>query len=193
SERWPMGTATPIYLAANGAATFERPSETEHYEYVSDPAHPVPFIPRPIDMSDPMQWKYWLVQDQRFVSDRPDVAAWKSAPLDKPVHIMGAPEVDLFASTSGTDSDWVVKLIDVYPNDTPEPAAQGAKPSMAGLELPVGIEIFRGRYLTSITCSCRVTGSWCRSSRACFRSTIAIRRRTSRTSCTPSSLTIARR
>jgi hypothetical protein len=62
---------------------------------------------------------------------------------------MGAPEVDLFAATSGTDSDWVVKLIDVYPNDTPEPASQGAKPSMAGLELPIGIEIFRGRYLKS--------------------------------------------
>jgi putative CocE/NonD family hydrolase len=149
SDRWPMGVATPIFLAANGAATFQRPAETEHYEYVSDPAHPVPFIPRPIDMSDPTQWKPWLVQDQRFVSDRPDVATWKSAPLDKPVHIMGAPEVELFASTTGTDSDWVVKLIDVYPNDTPEPASQGAKPSMAGLELPIGIEIFRGRYLKS--------------------------------------------
>jgi putative CocE/NonD family hydrolase len=149
SPRWPMGVAAPIYLAANGVATFERPSTAGQYEYVSDPAHPVPFIPRPIDMSDPTQWKPWLVQDQRFVSDRPDVAMWKSAPLDKPVHIMGAPEVDLFAATSGTDSDWVVKLIDVYPNDTPEPAAQGAKPSMAGLELPVGIEIFRGRYLKS--------------------------------------------
>jgi uncharacterized protein len=149
SPRWPMGSATPIFLAENGAATFQRPPAAGHYEYVSDPAHPVPFIPRPIDMSDPTQWKPWLVQDQRFVSDRPDVATWKSAPLDQPIHIMGAPEVDLFASTSGTDSDWVVKLIDVYPNDTPEPAAQGAKPSMAGLELPVGIEIFRGRYLKS--------------------------------------------
>jgi uncharacterized protein len=109
----------------------------------------VPFIPRPIDMNDPTQWKPWLVRDQRFVSDRPDVATWKSAPLDKPVHIMGAPQVDLFAATSGTDSDWVVKLIDVYPNDVPEPAAQGAKPGMAGLELPIGIEIFRGRYLKS--------------------------------------------
>ena len=149
SPRWPMGVASPIYLAANGAATFERPAEGGHYEYVSDPAHPVPFIPRPIDMNDPTQWKPWLVQDQRFVSDRPDVAAWKSAPLDQAVHIMGAPEVDLYASTTGTDGDWVVKLIDVYPNDTPEPASQGAKPSMAGLELPVGIEIFRGRYLKS--------------------------------------------
>ena len=149
SPRWPMGTAMPIYLGANGAATFERPSAAGHYEYVSDPAHPVPFIPRPIDMDDPTQWKPWLVHDQRFVSDRPDVATWKSAPLDKAVHIMGAPQVELFASTTGTDSDWVVKLIDVYPNDTPEPAAQGAKPTMAGFELPVGIEIFRGRYLKS--------------------------------------------
>jgi putative CocE/NonD family hydrolase len=100
-------------------------------------------------MSDATQWKPWLIRDQRFVSERPDVASWKSAPLDKPVHIMGAPEVELFASTTGTDSDWVVKLIDVYPNDVPESAAQGAKPGMAGYELPIGIEIFRGRYLKS--------------------------------------------
>jgi predicted acyl esterase len=62
---------------------------------------------------------------------------------------MGAPQVELFASTTGTDGDWVVKLIDVYPNDVPEPASQGAKPGMAGYELPIGIEIFRGRYLKS--------------------------------------------
>lgn len=149
SQRWPMGTAKPIYLAANGEATFDKPKASESYEYVSDPAKPVPFIPRPIDMNDSMQWKPWLVHDQRFVTGRPDVADWTSAPLDKAVHIMGAPEVELFASTTGTDSDWVVKLIDVYPNDIPEPASQGGKPSMAGFELPIGIEIFRGRYLKS--------------------------------------------
>jgi putative CocE/NonD family hydrolase len=149
SPRWPMGVAMPIYLAAGGAATFERPKAAGHDEYISDPAKPVPFIPRPIDMGDATQWKPWLIRDQRFVSERPDVASWKSAPLDKPVHIMGAPAVELFAATSGTDSDWVVKLIDVYPNDVPEPAAQGAKPSMAGYELAIGIEIFRGRYLKS--------------------------------------------
>jgi uncharacterized protein len=149
SQRWPMGTATPLYLAADGKATFEKPKTAGNDEYISDPAKPVPFIPRPINMEDPVQWKPWLVHDQRFVTGRPDVAAWTSAPLDKPVHIMGAPEVELFASTSGTDSDWVVKLIDVYPNDVPEPASQGAKPSMAGFELPIGIEIFRGRYLKS--------------------------------------------
>jgi uncharacterized protein len=149
SSRWPMGTAMPIYLAANGAATFERPGSGGHEEYISDPAKPVPFLPRPIDMSDASQWKPWLIRDQRFVSERPDVASWKSAPLDEAVHIMGAPQVELFASTTGTDSDWVVKLIDVYPNDVPEVASQGAKPSMAGYELPIGIEIFRGRYLKS--------------------------------------------
>ena len=149
SERWPMGAAKPIYLAADGVATFERPKAGGREDYVSDPAKPVPFIPRPIDMSDATQWKPWLIRDQRFVTDRPDVASWKTPPLDKPVHIMGAPQVELFASTTGTDSDWVVKLIDVYPNDVPEAASQGAKPSMAGYELPIGIEIFRGRYLKS--------------------------------------------
>src|SRR4051812_16958564 len=149
SPRWLRGSAKPIYLAADGVATFEQPKAGGHEEYVSDPAKPVPFIPRPIDSGDPLQWKPWLVHDQRFVSDRPDVASWKSAPLEKPVHIMGAPAVELFASTTGTDSDWVVKLIDVYPNDVPEGAGQGSKESLAGFELPIGIEIFRGRYLKS--------------------------------------------
>jgi len=149
SPRWPMGAAQPIYLAAGGVATFDKPQAAGHEDYVSDPAKPVPFIPRPIDMNDATQWKPWLVRDQRFVSERPDVASWRSATLEKPVHIMGAPAVELFASTTGTDSDWVVKLIDVYPNDVPEGAAQGAKPAMGGYELPIGIEIFRGRYLKS--------------------------------------------
>ncbi len=147
SPRWPMGTPTPLYLAANGAAGFARPGQAGHDDYVSDPAHPVPFLPRPINMDDATQWKPWLVHDQRFVSGRPDVADWKTPPLDKAIHIMGAPEVELYAATTGTDSDWVVKLIDVYPNDVPEPPEQGGKPSMAGYELPIGIEIFRGRYV----------------------------------------------
>ncbi len=147
SPRWPIGTAQPLYLGAGGTASFDKPAVAGHDDYVSDPAKPVPFLPRPIDMGDANQWKPWLVHDQRFVSGRPDVVEWTTAPLDKPVHIMGAPEVELFAATSGTDSDWVVKLIDVYPNDVPEPADQGGKPSMAGYELPIGIEIFRGRYV----------------------------------------------
>ena len=147
SPRWPMGSMKPLYLAANGTAGFDRPTEADHDDYVSDPAHPVPFLPRPINLEDATQWKPWLIRDQRFVSGRPDVIEWKTAPLDKAVHIMGAPEIDLYAATSGTDSDWVVKLIDVYPNDVPEAADQLPKPSMAGYQLPIGIEIFRGRYV----------------------------------------------
>jgi uncharacterized protein len=147
SPRWPMGTLTPLYLAEGHAASFTAPAGSGHDDYVSDPAKPVPFIPRPIDMTDALQWKPWLVHDQRFVSDRPDVLVYQTSSLDKAVHIMGAPQVDLFAATSGSDSDWVVKLIDVFPNSSPEPADQGSKPGMPGYELPVGIEIFRGRYV----------------------------------------------
>jgi uncharacterized protein len=147
SPTWPMGTLTPLYLGEGYSAGFTAPRAGGHDDYVSDPRKPVPFIPRPINMEDGKQWKPWLVRDQRFVSDRPDVLVYQSAALDKPLHIMGAPQVDLFAASSGTDSDWVVKLIDVYPNTSPEAADQGSKPGMAGFELPVGIEIFRGRYV----------------------------------------------
>ncbi len=146
SPRWPMGTPTPLYLSAGGSAAFDRPASAGHDDYVSDPAKPVPYLPRPISGA---QWKTWLVGDQRFVSDRTDVISYSTQPLTKAVHIMGPPQVDLFAATTGTDSDWVVKLIDVYPNDTPEDGSQGSKPTMAGYELPIGIEIFRGRYVDS--------------------------------------------
>jgi len=101
-------------------------------------------------MEDGNQWKTWLVRDQRFVTDRPDVLSYQTAPLERPVHIKGAPQVELYAATSGTDSDWVVKLIDVYPNTSPE-NGQTEKPQMAGYELPVGIEIYRGRYVHSLS------------------------------------------
>jgi putative CocE/NonD family hydrolase len=147
SPRWPMGTPTPLYLSAGGTAGFQRPGAAGHDDYLSDPAHPVPFLPRPLNMADSDQWHSWLDHDQRFVDGRPDVISYVTTPLDKPVHIMGPPQVDLFAATSGTDSDWVVKLIDVYPNDIPEERSQGSKPSLAGDELPIGIDIFRGRYV----------------------------------------------
>lgn len=145
SPKWPMGTPTKIYLLDNFGLSFTAPSAGGHDDYVSDPSKPVPFIPRPINMDDADQWKPWLVHDQRFVSDRTDVLVYQSGALDKAVHIMGQPMVDLFAATSGSDGDFVVKLIDVYPNESPE-GGQGV-PAMAGFELPVGIEIFRGRYV----------------------------------------------
>jgi uncharacterized protein len=147
SEQWPAGKPTPVYLADGHSVSFTAPGDSGHDDYVSDPSKPVPFIPRPIHMSDQTQWKPWLVHDQRFVSDRPDVLVYQSAVLDKPLHIMGPPQVELYAATSGSDSDWVVKLVDVYPDVTPEPAFQGSKPGMSGFELPIGIEIFRGRYV----------------------------------------------
>ena len=151
SQKWPMGTLTPLYAGANGLASFAKPVTDGLDSYVSDPAKPVPFIPRPINIGDPTQWKPWLVHDQRFVSDRPDVMVYETTALDKPLHIMGAPQADLFAATSGTDSDWVVKIIDVYPDTTSEGTAQGAlSKDMAGFELPIGIEIFRGRYVHDV-------------------------------------------
>jgi putative CocE/NonD family hydrolase len=147
SPKWPMGTPTPLYLTPGRGTSFDKPAASASESYISDPRNPVPFLPRPINMGDVDQWHSWLVRDQRFVDGRPDVLSYQGAPLDRPVHIMGAPEVRLFASTTGTDSDWVVKLIDVYPNDIPEGRSQGAKPGMAGYELPIGIEIFRGRYV----------------------------------------------
>ena len=149
SPRWPMGTPTPVYLTAGRGVSFERPAAAGHDDYISDPSKPVPFLPRPVNMNDLDQWHSWLVRDQRFVDGRTDVLTYTGAPLTRPVHIMGPPEVDLFAATSGTDSDWVVKLIDVYPNENPEERAQGAKRDMSGFELPIGIEIFRGRYVDS--------------------------------------------
>ncbi len=148
SQKWPAGDPVKLYLGDGFKLSFQQPAGSAHDDYLSDPSKPVPFIPRPINMADPLQWKPWLVHDQRFVSDRPDVLVYATEVLDKPVHIMGAPMVDLFAATSGTDSDWVVKLIDVYPNTSSEGVAQGSTvPETAGYEMPVGIEIFRGRYV----------------------------------------------
>ena len=147
SQKWPVGTPTPLYLGADGAAGFDAPAQAGHDDYVSDPAKPAPFLPRPIDMDDTQQWTTWLVHDQRFVDGRPDVLTYRTQVLDAPVHIMGAPGVDLFAATTGTDADWVVKLIDVYPDSAPEHDPGPTERTTAGEEIPIGIEIFRGRYV----------------------------------------------
>jgi len=151
SEHWPNGKPVKLYLHDGYTASFAAPlpTKTDHDDYVSDPAKPVPFIPRPIKIGDSSQWTTWLVHDQRFVSDRTDVLVYETEVLAQPLHIMGAPGVDLFAATSGTDSDWVVKLIDVYPDASTEGVRAGAlAPNLAGFELPIGIEIFRGRYVS---------------------------------------------
>jgi len=146
-EQWPLAQAsTPVYLKAGSALSFEKGDAkggtqgAAYDEYVSDPAKPVPFVPRPVRLNDGAVWKPWLVTDQRSYSDRPDVLTYVSAPLSTPLEIAGQPMVNLFASTSGTDSDWVVKLIDVYPDES------AAQPEMGGYQLPLAMDIFRGRY-----------------------------------------------
>ncbi len=142
SKAWPMGRATPLYLQAGGALGWTKPATADaHDEYVSDPSKPVPFMPRPVHMRDADAWRTWLIRDQRFVSGRTDVLEYETPALADDVHIMGAPQVDLFAATSGTDSDWVVKLIDVYPDE------DTYHPETAGMQMGVAFEIFRGRYV----------------------------------------------
>jgi len=142
-KSWPQGKKTrPLYLGANGTLSFEAPvpEAAKYDEYVSDPAKPVPYVPRPVHFKDRQSWTTWLVQDQRFVDGRPDVLTYVTEPLTAPLRVAGAPQVNLYASTSGTDSDWVVKLIDVYPS------ANASNPAMGGYELSVSMDIFRGRY-----------------------------------------------
>jgi putative CocE/NonD family hydrolase len=139
--KWPGGTPTPLYLDAANGLSWAKPAAGGSDTYVSDPAKPVPYLPRPIHQNQDDAWRTWLVKDQRFVDGRTDVLTYMTPVLDKAVHIAGQPMVDLFAATSGTDSDWVVKLIDVYPEEN------SADPDMAGYELAVGIDIFRGRYV----------------------------------------------
>jgi putative CocE/NonD family hydrolase len=135
-----------LYLQPGFALAFGAPGKSgaAFDEYVSDPAKPVPYIPRPVRFEDRPGWQRWLLSDQRAVADRPDVLTYISEVLTAPLHIGGAPLVNLFASTSGTDSDWVVKLIDVYPDEVP------ADPPLGGYQLPVAMDIFRGRYRDSL-------------------------------------------
>jgi uncharacterized protein len=156
---WPLSCtdgcankSRPLYFAANGALSFDAPgggtqgpavAKHEYDEYVSDPANPVPYRTRPVVADDGDAWRHWLVDDQRFVDGRTDVLTYVTAPLTAPLRVSGAPEVNLYASTSGSDSDWVVKLIDVYPGTVP------SQPGMGGYELAISLDIFRGRYRTS--------------------------------------------
>ncbi|MGZ3279780.1 MAG: CocE/NonD family hydrolase [Caulobacteraceae bacterium] len=151
-DDWPMACQTgcaqgltPLYLKAGFGLSFDKPSpDAGGDSYVSDPMKPVPFEPRPAQFADTDAWRTWLVHDQRFVDGRPDVLTYETAPLASAVRIQGAPLVDLVAATTGTDGDFVVKLIDVYPPQYPSQAELG------GYELPVGTDIFRGRYRDSV-------------------------------------------
>jgi putative CocE/NonD family hydrolase len=134
----------PLYLESKFSLSFDKPSgETHSDSYISDPSKPVPYLPQPVRFSDHKAWTEWLVTDQRFVADRPDVLVYQTPVLTAPVKIQGMPVVDLYAAITGTDTDWLVKVIDVYPDLYPD------QPDMAGYQLPISLDIFRGRYRTS--------------------------------------------
>jgi putative CocE/NonD family hydrolase len=147
---WPSGCVsgcairpTPLYLRAGSKLSFDPPEAGDDAfdEYISDPAKPVPYRARPIDDTT---WRQWLVDDQREASGRTDVLTFTSDVLTAPVKISGEPVVNLVASTSGTDSDWVVKVIDLYPDEVAK------QPEMGGYQLMVSADIFRGRYRESL-------------------------------------------
>lgn len=159
-QDWPIacdhGCATalkPLYLGQAFALSFDTPSEAQAGDtYVSDPTKPVPFLPRPV--LDPFYgygstyagykpWSTWLLHDQRFVDGRPDVLTYETPVLTSPVRVRGIPVADVRAITTGTDGDFVVKVIDVYPPDVP------SDPTMSGYEMPIALDIFRGRYRDS--------------------------------------------
>ncbi len=161
-DAWPVAPALKsLYLQAGFKLSFAAPTDSRSAtgstqanatqpegfdEYISDPAKPVPFRARPsqpVGYDLPLTWPQWLVDDQREASGRTDVLTYTSDVLTEPVHIMGQPQVHLVASTSGTDSDWVVKLIDVYPDEV------AGQPELGGYLLAIGMDIFRGRYRES--------------------------------------------
>jgi uncharacterized protein len=145
---WPAAPATTkLYLKPGFGLGFTAAAGgAETADFVSDPAHPVTFVPRPVRTAwHDDYWTNWLTTDQRNAAARPDVLTFTSDILTAPVTIAGQPFVHLTASTSGTDSDWVVKLIDVYPDQTPINRAMG------GYELAVAMDIFRGRYRESFS------------------------------------------
>jgi hypothetical protein len=149
-DQWPPreASARKLYFHSGGRLSFDPPTDSAAAfdQYVSDPAHPVPYRNRPVEPTyfpRGSGWYTWLLQDQRFVQGRPDVLSWVTDPLDSDVVVAGDIVAHLFASTTGSDADWVVKLIDVYPEVYPKNYKQG------GYQLMVANDVFRGRFRTS--------------------------------------------
>jgi len=147
---WPLAcekgcptALTPIYLQKDFGLGFDKGAAGGD-SYVSDPAKPVPHLPRPVNFGDG-RWPHWLVEDQRSVDGRPDVLTYVTPVLDKAVRVSGAPIADIFAKTTGTDGDFVVKVIDVYPDEVASDKEKG------GYQLAIALDIFRGRYRESFS------------------------------------------
>jgi hypothetical protein len=150
-DSWPpkAATAKHLYFQPGGKLSFDAPPATGGSDaFISDPHHPVPYRPRPVEWTyDPRgsRWQRWMTEDQRFVDGRTDVLTWQTAPLTSDIAIAGDVTAQLFASTTGSDADWVVKLIDVYPDSITD------RPQMGGYELMIAGDIMRGRYRKSFS------------------------------------------
>ena len=149
-DSWPPKEAIKknLYFQANGKMSFDKPAgkaTVDYDSYVSDPAHPVPYRTRPIEETygPGSRWYTWLTEDQRFVHNRPDVLSWETDSLTKDITVTGSLFAKLFAATTGSDADWIVKLIDVYPEYYPK------EPKMAGYQFMVANDVFRGRFRKS--------------------------------------------
>ena len=147
-DKWPLACDTgcttpmkPIYMSGDWGLSFDKPVIGDD-SYVSDPAKPVPHLPRPVNFGDG-RWQSWLVSDQRHADGRPDVLTYETPVLTKPVTVSGVPMADIYAKTTGTDGDFVVKVIDVYPDEV------ATDKTMGGYQLPISLDIFRGRYRDS--------------------------------------------
>src|SRR5438552_2424804 len=147
-DKWPPANAVRrrLYFHADGALSFDPPTAADASDdFTSDPAHPVPYRPRPVELtySRTSRWRRWETEDQRFVDGRPDVLTWQTASLTADLTVAGDVVAHLYAATTGSDADWVAKLIDVYPDTVP------GRPEMQGYELMVTGDIMRGRYRKS--------------------------------------------
>jgi len=149
-DSWPPKEAVKknLYFQANGKLSFDKPTgkpTVDYDSYVSDPAHPVPYRTRPIEETygPGSRWYTWLTEDQRFVHNRPDVLSWETDSLAEDITVTGSLFAKLFAATTGSDADWIVKLIDVYPEYYPK------EPKMAGYQFMVANDVFRGRFRKS--------------------------------------------
>ena len=149
-DTWPPSAAAKknLYLQANGKLSFDKPvagKSSSSDSYISDPAHPVPYRTRPIEETygPGSRWYTWLLEDQRFVDKRPDVLSWETDLLESDITVTGNLSAKLFAATTGSDADWVVKLIDVYPAEYPKEIKMG------GYQLMVANDVFRGRFRNS--------------------------------------------
>lgn len=150
-EQWPpkAAQARDLYFRADNRLSFEPPTAAErdpgHDEFYSDPKRPVPFM----EQIETAMVKEYMTGDQRFASRRPDVLVYQTPELEQDLTVVGPIEVELHVSTTGTDADWVVKLIDVYPDDLPAPVPNPRNVRLAGYQQLVRGDIFRGKFRES--------------------------------------------